>query len=122
MNIVTESRDKYLYVNVESADNSARILISVFEQILPECRRLGYSKLLIEHVTSGKLNTTDAFDAATGIVALDVRGIKIAYVDHHPNHLESLQFGELVAVNRGAFGKVFSNLEQAIEWLASDQG
>lgn len=117
-NIETESRDNYLYAKCESPDTNAGVLIGAFVQILPECRRLGYSKLLIEHISGGQLNTTDAFEAATGIVDLDVTGIKIAYVDHHPNHLESLQFGELVAINRGAFGKVFSNLDQAIEWLA----
>jgi len=116
-NFLIESRIDHLYARVVTETINAEILISIFGKLVPICKENGTENLLIEHFSGGKLTATDAFDAAIGILELDISTIKIAYVDPDPSHLENLKFGELVAVNRGARGMAFSDIEEAKDWL-----
>lgn len=112
-----EERTGYLYAHVVSEVSGANVLVRWFSEIIPKCRETGVHKVLVQVETAEKLSTSDAFDAATGVIALDVTGIKIAYVDPNPEHLDTNQFGELVAVNRGVQGKVFLTVPEAEAWL-----
>jgi len=69
----------------------------------------------------GNVTEADAFESSRDIVALGLDGIKIAYVDLDPANHQNNQFGELVAENRGAFAKVFTNEKDAEEWLLSER-
>lgn len=60
------------------------------------------------------------FDAAAGVVQLGLTGIKIAYVDTNPDHIENVRFAELVGTNRGANAKVFVSVGEAEAWLLSN--
>ena len=73
-------------------------------------------KVLVDaRVTQGSLSIMERFEYATRL-AEHFRGLKVAFVLH-----ESLQdpglFGESVAINRGGNIRVFTNLEEACEWL-----
>jgi hypothetical protein len=51
---------------------------------------------------------------------MGLAGVKIAFVDRHPDHHELNLFGELVSTNRGLFCKVFRDLKEGEAWLVSD--
>lgn len=112
-----EERSGYLYAHVLSESSGATEILRWFSEIIPKCREIGATRVLVHVETNEGLSTSDAFDAATGVVALDVSGIKIAYVDPDPSHLDTNQFGELVAVNRGVQGKVFLTIAEGESWL-----
>lgn len=112
-----EERAGYLYAHVASEVSGAQVLLRWFSEIIPKCRETGANKVLVHVETGEKLSTSDAFDAATGVIALDVTGIKIAYVDPNPANFDTNQFGELVAVNRGVQGKVFLTVAEGEAWL-----
>lgn len=112
-----EDRDGYLYARLASDENNGAILVSAFQEITARCRSIGVSKVFVEHATPTALSTGEAYDAAVGVVELDLAGVKIAYLDRDPTHLETNQFGELVAVNRGLVGKAFADEGEAMNWL-----
>jgi hypothetical protein len=51
--------------------------------------------------------------AASKIPQLGFYGIRIAFVDRYIEQQDSNEFGELVANNRGMYGKIFNDFDVA---------
>ncbi len=118
--LVIDRRDDCVYALIDSKENSGQIIVDAFACILAECRAIKVSKVFVEHKTPKPLSTSEAYDAAVGVVDLNFAGIRIAYLDRDATHLETNQFGELVAVNRGVIGKAFSDQAEAEAWLTNE--
>ncbi len=115
--LVFEHRVSYLYAAITGRQDSLRIDQNYFGKILKECRAAGYQCVLIEENLGTQLSTADMFYAAEGAAALDIGGLKVAFVDRFPSHIEGNRFGETVAKNRGLNVKLFSNIDAAKAWL-----
>lgn len=47
-------------------------------------------------------------------------GIRIAFVDRYIEQMDLNRFGELVAINRGIYGKIFNKFTEAENWLLAE--
>lgn len=109
----------YLHLTV-TGENTPESVAGYLSEVPAQCVEHRCSYVLIEENLRGpSLKIPAIFDiAAEGSrhVWPEVRAI--AYVDINSEHDPSrMQFAEDVAVNRGAFVRVFSSVMEAEEWL-----
>lgn len=82
------------------------------------CKSRQVIKLLVEHHIVGTLSTMEVFEIAKRLPDL-YRGIHVAFVIHRALIPDNPKFLETVARNRGALGRLFSNVTDAETWLLS---
>lgn len=115
-----EFRDTYLFARVSGLTVTVAAAIGCWRQIGAECRRVGAARVLVENALRQQLSVTDRFEVSQSIPRLfDLREVRIALLDQRQLNFEQERFGEDVAVNRGAWLRVFDDLSAAIDWLNS---
>ena len=112
-----ERRPKYLYAVVSGKDNNLEIVKSYWQDLFDECQKHGFDKLLVEGNLEGDISMHEVYKFACEFSQKDFREILVAYVDRHSSHQQLNRFGELVASNRGARGRVFDSVSDAKQWL-----
>lgn len=118
-----DNKPEYLHVLVEGEHDSYDISRRFWSEIATECERLGPSRLLVEEDLKEQLpSIADTYQGAAERQEMGLAGIRIAFLDRHPDQHEQNQFGELVARNRGINMKVFSDRAEALDWLLADGG
>ena len=119
--ITFELRPQYLYAYVKGDQDSYDISNAYWTEISAECAKQKVRKLLVDEDLAKPMNSmSEVFQGAAERTFMGLSGLKIAFVDRHPEHLEQNLFGELVSTNRGLFCKVFGDLREGEEWLISD--
>jgi hypothetical protein len=76
--------------------------------------------VLVEEDIPEAISISEAFELASQIPELGFSRIKIAFVDRYADQAELNEFAEIVATNRGAFGRFFIDLAEAEDWLLKD--
>lgn len=114
-----ERRDDYLYFYVTGRD-SLEVSKAFWREMIEECIKLRYDKLLVDEDLEGSVSVVDAYEVVTyGADIPDIRNIRIALVERHSEHIPEALFGETVAANRGINAKVFKTVSEAEQWLLS---
>jgi hypothetical protein len=112
-----EHRPKYLYASVSGKDDSLEITRSYWQEMLDECRKHGFDKLLVEENLEGSLSMQEVYEFASEYAQMGFREILVAFVDRYPEQRQLNRFGELVATNRGGRIRVFDSVTDAKQWL-----
>lgn len=112
-----EERPGYLYAYVEGDHDTYAISRAYWQEIADEVGRLGALRVLIDENIVESISVSDVFRLASEIPAMGFGRARIAFVDRYLDQNEVNEFGELVAVNRGANGKIFNDLPTAEKWL-----
>ena len=111
--ITFELRPDYLYAYVKGDADSYEISNAYWTEVSAECAKHEARKLLIDEDLAEPVESrSDVFKGAAERSFMGLAGVKIAFVDRHPDHHEENLFGELVSTNRGLFCKVFSDLRK----------
>jgi hypothetical protein len=119
--ITFELRPGYLYAYVKGDADSYYISHAYWSDVSVECAKHQVKKLLVEEDLAKPINSvSEVFQGAAERAFMGLSGLKIAFVDRHPDHREQNLFGELVATNRGLFCKVFDDVQEGEKWLISD--
>lgn len=119
--ITFELRPGYLYAYVKGEADSYDISHAYWTDVAAECAKHQVKKLLVDEDLAQPIKSvSEVFQGAAERAFMGLSGMKIAFVDRHPDHREQNLFGELVATNRGLFCKVFDNLQEGEKWLVSD--
>lgn len=114
-----EDKGDYLYFHVTGSD-SLEVSKAFWREIIETSTNLNYKKILVDEDLEGAVPVGDIFEVITsGLDIGDVRSMKIAFVDRFSEQMEENIFGEKVATNRGINAKVFTNTEEAEQWLRS---
>ena len=88
-----------------------------YELIAEHCKRAKCDKLLIDTTKSeSEVSILERFFVAVRTQVFLFHDIKIAWVDN-PARIHPQKFGEMVARNRLVNLRVFSNFQDAEEWL-----
>lgn len=117
--LVIEQRPDYLFVHVsEGRDNYANS-IDYWRRVAAAVSQSDCRKVLIFEDLVGEVPISEMYRLATEIPRLGLTGVTVAFVDEHANQRAANEFGELVATNRGATGKVFTDFDTAEKWLLS---
>ncbi len=71
--------------------------------------------------TTSPLNTDEGYDHAQLFEQLGITGdYRIAWVELNPKAFDAVYFVETVLVNRGYMARLFSDVDEAKEWLFVD--
>lgn len=116
-NLVFEDRDGYLYASVEGEIDNLDISTQYWREIAEKCKSLDAKKVLIVEDLPGGATVAEVYQVAAELPKMGFYGIKVAFVDRHLDQHELNKFGEVVALNRGLYGKVFNNVPAAEEWI-----
>jgi hypothetical protein len=112
-----ESRDGYLYACVEGEIDNLEISTQYWREIAEKCKSEDAKKVLIVEDLPGGATVAEVYQIAAELPKMGFYGIKVAFVDGHLDQLELNKFGEVVALNRGLYGKVFNNVPEAEKWI-----
>ncbi len=114
-----EYHHEYLHARVTGEKDSAEISISFWKEIVAECKKYGYKKLLVEESIKDNIPEDDMYELISELTEL-LQGIKCAFYDHQMRHFSTNKLGEILGLNRGVIGGVFDDIETAKQWLLSD--
>jgi hypothetical protein len=114
-----EYRQQYLYVYIKGDEDNYEISRQYWQEIADECGRINCKKLLIEEDIPQIVSMAEMFRIASEIPGMGFFGVRIAFVDRYIEHQDLNKFGELVATNRGVFGRIFNDAAEAENWLLS---
>lgn len=111
-----ELRPDYLYVLVKGETNSFDIASRYWDEIKAIRDQMETRLLLVDKDIRAELSTADEFKIAKEIATDAFKRVKLALCDRHVSP-ENLEFGELVATNRGLNTKSFRDPDAAEKWL-----
>ena len=114
--ITFDPQPDMLRVKVEGVKDSYEISIAYWSEIAAECGRTGASRVLVEEDIPDVVSFSDMYRIASELTEM-FHEIAIAFVDRHAEQTELNEFGELVAQNRGVYGRFFTDAAAAEEWL-----
>ncbi|MDQ3374410.1 MAG: hypothetical protein M3521_11055 [Acidobacteriota bacterium] len=114
-----EERTDYLYAYVSGDKASLEMSKQYWHKIAEECRRTKSKKVLIVEDIKENVSTNEMYEFACELPTMGFIGIKIAFVDQYIEQRTLNELGELVATNRGGYGKIFNTVEEAEKWLLS---
>lgn len=115
--ITFENNAEYLYVYVTGEHDSYDVSIGYWREVADECKRSNVKRVLIEEDIPELVPMSDMYRIASEIPTLGFAGVRVAFVDRYNEHQQDNEFGALVATNRGLYGKIFNNIEEAKNWL-----
>lgn len=118
-----DEKPSYLHVKVDGQNNRPTVL-KYLSDTYDACMQRGHSVVLIEENLRGPGFSVGEIYAiiaeAAGKFAGGIR--QVAYVDTNPEHQDSrMKFAETVARNRAINVRMFSNVGDAEQWLATSQ-
>jgi hypothetical protein len=111
-----ELRPEYLYVHIEAGTIDYEIARQYWDEIIEIRERADTRFLLVDKDVRAELSTIDEFKIAKEITTMALKRVKLAVCDRHVSP-ENLEFGEMVATNRGLNTKSFSDTDAAEKWL-----
>ena len=111
-----EHRPHYLYVYVESDENSFQIAKGYWVEILSMLCRRRYKRILIEQNVTTRLPAHEAFDLMCELAHSHCSGIRFAVLDHHYDPREC-SFEQTVGTNRGLQLRISDDRYELEDWL-----
>ena len=109
-----EQRDGYIYVEYDE-EYSIDVFVSTSKQVFDLCQKENYRKVLV-NVTNmpGKVRTFQRFEIGVQGSLIFRNLIKVAVL-YRKEEID--WFAETVSKNRGLNAKIFSEVNEATEWL-----
>ncbi len=118
--LTVEQRPQYLYIYVTGENDNYEISRRYWLEVAEHCRRTNSKKILIDEDIKEDASLADVYQLASELPQMGFFGVRIAFFDRYAAHQDLNEFGELVAINRGLYGKIFNNFDEAETWLLLD--
>jgi hypothetical protein len=115
--ITFDYRSTYLYAYVEADGYSYAIVDGYCQRIAEECKKIECTKVLIKENIAERVCLAEAYKISSEIPQTYFAGMQIAFVDQYIDQDQLNRFGEIVAVNHGLNGRMFSSESDAEKWL-----
>lgn len=118
----SETRPDYLRVEI-SGEFSHGAMLPLCDRFFPEAAAAGRNAVLVDArgISGREPMMADRYELAVRIAELQARyepRIRVALLGNHPLvHPE--RFGEIVARNRGADARAFTDEAEALRWLGA---
>lgn len=114
-----EQRPAYLYIHIISDQISYDIARQYWDEVFALRDHTKAELMLIDKDIPAELTFADALQMASEVAVWEHHNVKLALCDRHATQ-KAIQFGEMVATNRGLNTRSFSDFGEAEEWLLSD--
>ena len=114
-----EVRENHVYIHCQGIYNE-RDLMLLFDEVLQIPGRNDREVVLVDvrEISGDHPTTMERYKLGVFISEHNYLGICIVVVGKEP-YVDPGRFGETVALNRGARGKVFIDMEAALAWIDS---
>lgn len=117
-NLTFEVRGNFLYAHLTGKDSFSASL-DYWNQIADQVRQRQLNKVLVHENLTGEITEGEIFDVMMDILPAST-GIHVAFFDENGADRDINEFGQLIANNRGADIRIFQSLEDAENWLSSE--
>lgn len=117
ISLVFEDRPDYLYAAVSGPRDSQEISQAYWTLVAAECQRREARKLLVVEKLGdfeGERNMPLTLDF---LFALGLDRLQVAFVVGRVELMAQMEHGEILALERGANGRVFGSVAVAERWL-----
>ena len=112
-----EERIGFLQAKVSGPRDSHAISLAYWRAIADECRNRGRSKVLVVEELGDHEGERDLSRLVDEVLAMGFDRIQVAFVVSRLERLAEMEHGEILALERGARGRVFANVGPAEHWL-----
>jgi len=115
--LVFEDRPGYLYAHVTGPRDNEQISLAYWSAIVEEIRRRNSRKLMVVENLGDFEGPRDLAAMLDALIAMGLDRIQVAFVVGRVDLLGLMQHGEILAMERGANGRVFDSTAIAERWL-----
>jgi hypothetical protein len=112
-----EDRLDYLYAEVTGPRDSVAISTAYWQRIAERCEERKVRKLMVVEKLGDFAGERDMADMVDAIIAMGMGRLKVAFVVARIEEMARLEHGEILAIERGANGRVFESTALAERWL-----
>lgn len=112
-----EDRLDYLYAEVTGPRDSVAISTAYWQRIAERCEERKVRKLMVVERLGDFSGERDMADMVDAIIAMGMGRLKVAFVVARIEEMARLEHGEILAIERGANGRVFESTSLAERWL-----
>ena len=113
-----EEHDGYLHVIVGGLRVTSEIALAYWQEVIDECEKLGYSKILLEH-NFVEMISKDEMLQVIGPVGHLLKGRMFAFYDHY-EHYEIPEAGKAILRSLDIKMQIFHDLQAAQRWLTAN--
>jgi len=113
-----EEHESYLHAIVGGLRVTSEIALGYWQEIIDECEKLGYSKILLEH-NFVEMISKDEMLEVIGPVAHLLEGRMFAFYDHY-GHYEIPEAGKAILRSLNVKMQIFHDLHDARKWLTAN--
>lgn len=117
ISLVFEDRPDYFYAAVNGPRDSQAISQAYWTRVAAECQRRNARKLLVVENLGDFEGERDMPFTVDYLFALGLDKLKVAFVIGRVELMPQMEHGEILALERGANGRVFSSVAMAERWL-----
>jgi hypothetical protein len=117
IHLVFEDRSGYLYAQVTGPRDSHQISLAYWSQVAEQVRRRNVRKLLVHENLGDHEDERDLSSMIDALIAMGLDRIQIAFVVGRIELVTEMEHGEILALERGANGRVFGSVAMAERWL-----
>ena len=115
--LVFEDRSDYLYARVSGPRDSQQISLAYWSRIADQVQQRKARKLLVHESLGDHEDERDMSGMVDALIAMGLDRIQVAFVVGRIELVPQMEFGEILALERGANGRVFSSVAMAERWL-----
>ena len=112
-----EDRPDYLYAEVTGPRDSRDISTAYWLRIAAQCEQRKTRKLMVVENLGDYEGERDMANMVDAIIAMGMGRLKVAFVIGRIEEMARLEHGEILAMERGANGRVFESTALAERWL-----
>lgn len=112
-----DNRLGYLYAEVTGPRDSRSISTAYWLRIAAQCEARKTGKLMVVENLGDFEGERDMGDMVDAIIAMGLGRLKVAFVTGRVGEMARLEHGEILAIERGANGRVFESISLAERWL-----
>lgn len=115
--MVFTDRPGFLQVSITGPRDSRDISLAYWLRIAEACRQRRTTRLLVIENLGEHEGDRDLPALVDQLIAIGFDQLKVAFVVSHFELLSVMEHGEILALERGANGRVFSDIGAAEAWL-----
>lgn len=112
-----EDRAGYLYAAVSGPRDSQDISMAYWREIAAECERRKARKLMVVENLGDYDGERDLATTVDFLFELGLDKLQVAFVVGRIELMAHMEHGEILALERGAMGRVFGSTSVAERWL-----
>lgn len=112
-----EDRVGYLFAEVTGPRDSHDITLAYWTRIAEQCRLRNVRKLMVVENLGDHTGERDLPGVVDFLIELGLDRLQVAFVVGRVELMSHMEHGEILALERGANGRVFGNTTVAERWL-----